>query len=260
MRCPSASEINPSQKLIVGNWKMNGLRADARQRVADVVTAMTADTEVAYAAVLCPPATLLGFVRQALDDLYICGEAVITVGAQDCHAASSGAFTGDIAALMLADMGCSHVILGHSERRQGHAEQSAQIAAKAAAAQAAGLVAIICVGETENERSAGRHFDVVAAQVAASLPQGYTADNTVVAYEPVWAIGTGKTATNDDIAAMHARIRGLVGQGVRILYGGSVKPAQAAEILHTPNVDGVLVGGASLVAQDFIAIARAAAL
>ncbi len=259
MRCPSASEIKPVHKLIVGNWKMNGLRADAKTRVADLVKAMTADTDVKYATVLCPPATLLGDVRQALNDFYLCGEVVMTVGAQDCSAAASGAYTGDIAAPMLADIGCSHVILGHSERRQGHKETDAQVAAKAVAAHGAGLVTIICVGETETERSEGRHFDVVASQIKGSLPNCATVENTVIAYEPVWAIGTGKTATNEDVAAMHAHIRALAGAGMRILYGGSVKPSNAKDILHTPNVDGVLVGGASLVADDFIAIARASA-
>lgn len=257
MRCPPASEIKPSHKLIVGNWKMNGLRADAKGRVADLVRAMTADTNVKYAAVLCPPATLLAEVRQALSDFYLCGEVVMTVGAQDCHSAVSGAYTGDISAAMLADIGCSHVILGHSERRQGHGETDVQVAAKATAAHAAGLVTIICVGETESQRSSGQHFDVVADQIKGSLPDCATVENTVIAYEPVWAIGTGKTATNDDVAAMHAHIRKLAGEGMRILYGGSVKAGNARDILHTPNVDGVLVGGASLVADDFIAIARA---
>ncbi len=259
MRCPPASQITPAQKLIVGNWKMNGLKADARSRVEALVKAMTADTQVAYAAVLCPPATLIGHVRQALEDFYLCGEAVIAVGGQDCHSAASGAYTGDIAAAMLADLGCSHVILGHSERRQGHGENDATVNAKAVAAHAAGLVTIICVGETETERAEGRHLDVVAAQIKGSLPACATVDNTVVAYEPVWAIGTGKTATNQDVAAMHAHIRSLVGAGMRLLYGGSVKPSNAGEILNTPDVDGVLVGGASLVADDFVAIARAAA-
>lgn len=259
MRCPPASEIKPHHKLIVGNWKMNGLKADARARLADLIAAMTADTDVKYAAVLCPPATLLGYVRQAMDDLYICGEVVMTVGAQDCHSAQSGAYTGDVSAAMLADIGCSHVILGHSERRQGHAEKDAQVSAKAVAAHQAGLVTIICVGETEAERGAGTQLDVVTSQIKGSLPACATPENTVIAYEPLWAIGTGKTATNDDVAAMHAHIRAIVGSGMRILYGGSVKAANARDILHTPNVDGVLVGGASLVADDFVAIARASA-
>lgn len=259
MQCPSASQIAPNHKLIVGNWKMNGLKVDAKSRVSDLVKAMTADVGVAYAAVLCPPTTLLGYVRQVLDDTYLCGEVVMTVGAQDCHSATSGAYTGDISAPMLADIGCSHVIVGHSERRQGHGESDAVVQAKAAAAHAAGLIAIICVGETEVERGQGKHLDVVAAQIKGSMPQGSTPQNTVIAYEPVWAIGTGKTATNDDVAAMHAHIRSLVGAGVRILYGGSVKPANAHDILHIPDVDGVLVGGASLVADDFTAIARASA-
>ncbi len=245
-------------KLIVGNWKMNGLKADARLRLGEIVTPVSADIDVAYSIVLCPPATLLGYVRQALDDLYICGEATISVGAQDCHAESHGAFTGDIAPRMLTDMGCTHVIVGHSERRHGHGETDAQVAAKAQAAHQAGLITIICLGETESERTAGHHFDVVSRQIKGSLPSGVTPANTVVAYEPVWAIGTGKTATADDVREMHAHIRQQCGEGMTILYGGSVKPGNAAEILSTPNVDGVLVGGASLVAADFVAIARAA--
>lgn len=260
MRCPPASEIKPRHKLIVGNWKMNGLQADGKSRVAALVRAMTADTDVGYAAVLCPPATLLGYLRQVLDDSYLCGEVVMALGAQDCHAQAAGAYTGDISAPMLADIGCSHVIVGHSERRHGHGESDAVVAAKAGAAHAAGLVALICVGETETERGQGRHFDVVAAQIAASMPPSATPDNTVIAYEPVWAIGTGKTATNEDVAAMHAHIRSLVGAGMRILYGGSVKPANARDILHLAHVDGVLVGGASLVVDDFVAIARASSV
>ena len=197
-------------------------------------------------------------VRQTVEDVYLCGEAVISVGGQDCSAETAGAYTGDISAPMLADAGASYVILGHSERRQGHGETDAMVAAKATAAHAAGLVAIICVGETEAEREAGKQLDVVAAQVKGSLPPGAKPENTVIAYEPIWAIGTGKTATAEDVRAMHAHLRALAGEGMRLLYGGSVKPANAGEILHTDNVDGVLVGGASLVAADFVAIARAA--
>jgi triosephosphate isomerase len=246
-------------KLIVGNWKMNGLKADARSRIGDIVGPVSADVGVKYSLVLCPPATLLDYSRQALDDLYVCGEATISLGAQDCHAEANGAFTGDIAPRMLTDCGCRYVILGHSERRQGHGETDAQVAAKAKAAHQAGLITIVCVGETEAERAASRHFDVVARQVKAALPDCATVENTVIAYEPVWAIGTGKTATAEDVRAMHAHLRELAGGGMKLLYGGSVKPANAAEILSTENVDGVLVGGASLVAADFVAIARASA-
>lgn len=257
MSRPENAATAAGKKLIVGNWKMNGLKSEGHARVAALVKEFSADVDVRYAVVLCPPTTLLSHLRQSLDDLYICGEALITLGAQDCHAEANGAYTGDVSARMLTDAGATHVILGHSERRQGHGENSAQVAAKARAAHQAGLITIICVGETEAERTAGRHLDVVAEQVRASLPDCATVSNTVVAYEPVWAIGTGKTATAADVAEMHRHLRGLAGEGMALLYGGSVKPANAAEILATPNVDGVLVGGASLVAEDFVAIARA---
>lgn len=257
MKPSCTAKPKAGQKLIVGNWKMNGLKNDALARISAIVKDLSADTDVDYMAVLCPPATLLATARQHVEDVYLCGEAVIAIGGQDCHTAESGACTGDISAPMLADAGCSYVIVGHSERRQGHGETDALVAAKARAAHAAGLVAIICVGETEAERNDGRHFDVVAAQARASMPEGATPENTVIAYEPIWAIGTGKTATAEDVRAMHAHLRGVAGAGMRLLYGGSVKPANAAEILATENVDGVLVGGASLAAADFVAIARA---
>jgi triosephosphate isomerase len=184
----------------------------------------------------------------------------VALGAQDCHGSVSGAHTGDVSASMLADAGCTYVIVGHSERRHDHGETDATVKAKATAAQAAGLVAIICVGETEAERNADRHLAVVERQVLASIPDDATAADTVVAYEPVWAIGTGRTATVADIAAMHAHIRALLarrlasGADVRILYGGSVKPGNATEIMAVADVDGALVGGASLKAEDFRAI------
>jgi triosephosphate isomerase len=188
----------------------------------------------------------------------------VAVGAQDCHAKASGAHTGDVSAAMLKDAGATAVILGHSERRTDHGETDGQVRAKAEAALAAGLAPIVCVGETWPEREAGRHEAVVAAQLAASLPEGF-AGTGVVAYEPVWAIGSGRTPTEADIAAMHAMIRrvlaerfGALGGRVLILYGGSVKPANAAAILALPEVGGALVGGASLVAEDFLAIAAAA--
>ena len=186
----------------------------------------------------------------------------VAVGGQDCHAATHGAHTGDIAAPMLRDAGATHVILGHSERRQNHAETDAQIRAKTEAALAAGLVPIVCVGETDAERSAGRQDAVVAGQLAGSLPDGFRG---IVAYEPVWAIGTGKTATDADVAAMHAHIRAELvrrfaeaGRTTPILYGGSVRGANAPGLLAVPEVGGALVGGASLKAEDFLAIARAA--
>jgi triosephosphate isomerase len=188
----------------------------------------------------------------------------VAIGAQDCHAEPSGAFTGDISAEMLKDSGAVAVIVGHSERRAGHGESDAGVRAKAMAAHRAGLVAIVCVGETRAERDAGRALPVVDGQLAASLPDDAAAGNLVVAYEPVWAIGTGLTPTPDDVAEMHGAIRrhltrrfGREGEGMRILYGGSVKPSNAAELMAVANVDGALVGGASLKAGDFLAIAQA---
>ncbi len=209
---------------------------------------------------LCPPATILSEAARRLS-----GSAV-AVGGQDCHADRSGAHTGDISAAMLADAGATAVILGHSERRTDHGETDALVRAKAEAARAAGLTAIICIGETLAERDADRTLDVVGTQLAGSVPDGATAANTVIAYEPVWAIGTGRTPTLPQIAEVHAVLRkaltgrfGAEGQGMRILYGGSVKPANAAEIFGLPDVDGALVGGASLKAADFGAIIAALA-
>jgi triosephosphate isomerase len=206
---------------------------------------------------LCPPATLIGEVGKALEG------STVALGAQDCHEAAKGAHTGDIAAPMLADLGCSYVIVGHSERRAGHGETDARVASKARAAQAAGLSAIVCIGESEAEREAGRAAAIVAGQLAASLPDGTTAANTVIAYEPVWAIGTGRTPSEADIAEMHARIRADLsrriadGEMLRILYGGSVNAANAAQILAIANVNGALVGGASLSVDAFWTICRA---
>lgn len=236
-------------KLIAGNWKMNGLAQDCVERIKALDAGIQDNS--GFDMVICPPATLLAHA------LALTTNSSIVVGGQDCHAQDSGAFTGDIAASMLADLGCKYVIVGHSERRQYHAETSVQVAEKAKAAQAAGLIPIICVGETDAQRTAGVQNDVVAEQLAQSIPVGANADNAVIAYEPVWAIGTGKTASAQDVADMHAFIRAKVGQGMRILYGGSVKAANAREILHTPNVDGVLVGGASLKADEFLSIAKA---
>jgi triosephosphate isomerase len=205
---------------------------------------------------LCPPATVLADVVRAL------AGSAIAVGAQDCHHAASGAFTGDISAGMVADLGCRGVILGHSERRQGHHETSLQVRAKVLAAAGAGLLPIVCVGETKEERDAGAAQALVCAQVAESVPDTFAG---VLAYEPIWAIGTGVTASADDVAEMHAAIRGALlgrlgpaGRVVRILYGGSVKPDNAAALLAVPEVGGALVGGASLVAADFLHIARCA--
>ncbi len=243
--------------LIAGNWKMHCRRADGLALATSLASLVGAKADPRFDLLLCPPATIVGPVADG-----VAGSAVF-VGGQDCHADPQGAHTGDIAAEMLADLGASHVIVGHSERRTNHAETSAQVRGKAGAALRAGLTAIVCVGETEAQRDAGQAEAVVAEQLAGSIPAGATAANLVVAYEPVWAIGTGRTPTIADIAAMHAMIRacltGLVADpdGVRILYGGSVKPSNAAEILAVADVDGALVGGASLKADDFWAIAQA---
>lgn len=243
------------RKLIAGNWKMNGLRADGVALAAALADRLRAAGTVGFDLLVCPPATLVWPVGQAL-----AGSAV-ALGGQDCHPKEKGAHTGDISAAMLVDAGCRHVIVGHSERRQDHRESDALIAAKAEAAHRAGLIAIICVGETEAERDAGQARDVVGRQLAGSIPPGAHAGNAVIAYEPVWAIGTGRSATVADVADMHAFIRAdlsgrLASAGaVRILYGGSVKPGNAGELMAVPDVDGALVGGASLVVEDFWAIA-----
>jgi triosephosphate isomerase len=207
---------------------------------------------------VCPPATLIAAFAAAARG------SRVRIGAQDCHTAAGGAFTGDLSAEMLKDAGASAVIVGHSERRSGHGESDAEICAKALAARRAGLSAIVCVGETRADRDGGRALPVVSAQLDGSLPDGATGDNLVVAYEPVWAIGTGLTPTPGDVAEMHAFLRqrlgtrfGAAGHGIRILYGGSVKPSNAAELLQVAEVDGALVGGASLHADDFLAIAGA---
>lgn len=242
------SDIRP---LVAGNWKMNGLRAalDEARAVAVAVAAKQPAADV----MICPPATLVASMVGAV------GEA-IAVGGQDCHANETGAHTGDISAEMLADAGAGAVIVGHSERRADHGELSRDVAAKAAAAHRAGLLAIICVGETAGERAAGLTLQVVERQLAGSLPEGVTAANTVIAYEPVWAIGTGLTPTTEDVGQVHTALRGAMvaklddGGGVRLLYGGSVKPGNAAELMGIDNVDGALVGGASLTAKDFLGI------
>lgn len=199
---------------------------------------------------VCPPYPYLAPVQTELS-------MAVSLGAQDCSPfEGQGAYTGDISAAMLKDLNCEYVILGHSERREYYAESNLMVQQKATIANEAGLKAIICVGETENQREAGEHLDIVEQQLAGSLPANGTADNMVVAYEPVWAIGTGKVATIDDITEMHAHIRGLIPAGVRILYGGSVKPANAKEIFAVENVNGALIGGASLKADDFIGIAK----
>ncbi|WP_343082403.1 triose-phosphate isomerase [Ostreiculturibacter nitratireducens] len=242
------------RKLAAGNWKMNGTRASLGEIKALIESCPDPHCDV----LICPPATLLVWMDEAI------GQAAIRTGGQDCHAEVSGAHTGDISAAMLADAGATHVILGHSERRTDHGETDEQVRAKTLAAHAAGLAAIVCVGETEAERDAGRTLDVIGGQLAGSLPDSARGADTVIAYEPVWAIGTGRTPTNDQIAEVHDFLRaqlakrfGAEGEAFRLLYGGSVKPSNAAEIFAISNVDGALVGGASLKAQDFSSIIKA---
>lgn len=243
----------PPRKLAAGNWKMNGTLAS----LAEVETLMH-DCATARAEILvCPPATLL---RPMVDRV---GQGIIAVGGQDCHASDAGAHTGDISAEQLRDAGASHVILGHSERRADHGETDADVAAKARAAHRAGLVSVICLGETEAQRDADETLGVIARQLAGSVPDCATAANTVIAYEPVWAIGTGRTPTTEQIAEVHAAMRAALvarfpdGADFRLLYGGSVKPSNAAEIFAIAEVDGALVGGASLKAADFAPIVAA---
>jgi triosephosphate isomerase len=250
--------VDRPRPLVAGNWKMNGLRASA-EVLRSVQAGYTPGLKARVELLVCPPATLVhAFAREAVGSR-------IAIGGQDCHAKESGAFTGDISAEMLADAGAAYVIVGHSERRQYHAEKDADVCAKAVAAHRAGLTAIVCVGETQAEREGGKTLAVVRRQLRGSIPVDCNSHNLVVAYEPVWAIGTGLTPTAADVAEVHALIRDelrrLVGKAeqgrVRILYGGSVKPSNAAELLAVENVNGALVGGASLVAADFLGIAGA---
>lgn len=239
--------------LIAGNWKMNGLREESLALGAALKARAAAGGERTCDILVCPPFTLLHDVGRAL-----CGSPIL-LGAQDCHEATGGAYTGDIAAAMLKDAGCSHVIVGHSERRQGHGESDAVVRRKASAALDAGLCVIVCVGETGAERDKGLTFDVVSRQLEASLPAGAAPANTVVAYEPVWAIGTGRTPLPSDVAAAHRQIGAVLARSLgaapfRILYGGSVKADNAAAILRIAEVNGALVGGASLKIEDFWAI------
>lgn len=244
-----------AKKLAAGNWKMNGLAASLAEIDALAAVADTADCGV----LLCPPATLIAQMTGKAKD------TAIAVGAQDCHAAESGAHTGDIAAEMLADAGAAYVILGHSERRADHGETDADIATKTKAAWRAGLTPIICLGETLAQREAGETLAVVGGQLAGSIPEGAGSKPLVVAYEPIWAIGTGKVPTLEEIAEVHDDLRkGLADRfgaefadSVPLLYGGSVKPGNAAEIFAVSNVDGALVGGASLKAADFSGIVTA---
>ncbi|OWY16962.1 triose-phosphate isomerase [Thioclava sp. JM3] len=241
------------KKLAAGNWKMNGLKSN----LSEVKSLVEAHPSSACDVLLCPPATLIGAMTEAAG-------GKLAVGGQDCHMNESGAHTGDISAQMIADAGGSHVIVGHSERRADHHESDLIVRAKAEAAIAAGLIAVICVGETEAQRDGEQTLDVIGEQLAGSVPDGATAANCVIAYEPVWAIGTGRTPTLDQIAEVHDFMRNTLiarfadaGNGMRLLYGGSVKPGNAEEIFATSNVDGALVGGASLKASDFGAIIAA---
>jgi triosephosphate isomerase len=248
--------------LIAGNWKMNGLMASLAEldRIVAGAPAVTPKTDL----LVCPPATLIAACAARV------AASPVAIGGQDCHAEAAGAFTGDISAEMLKDAGARAVIVGHSERRTLHKESDADVRAKALAAWRAGLTAVVCVGESRDERQAGKALDVVGGQIAGSLPDAVTAkahvvaQTLVLAYEPVWAIGSGLTPTPADVAEVHGFIRarlvarfGAAGEGVRILYGGSVKPSNARELMGVADVDGALVGGASLKADEFLAIAGA---
>ncbi len=247
-------------RLIAGNWKMNGDKSMAMDLIAGIKAHGAPSSDAGGVELLiCPPFPLLGLAAEALS-----GSAV-GLGAQSCHANASGAHTGDVSAEMLGDIGCQYVIVGHSERRADHGETDAEVRAQTEAAHRAGLRAIVCVGETEAERDAGRALEIVTGQVAASVPDAANPGNTVIAYEPVWAIGTGRTPTPEDAQEVHAAIRlslsqrfgATAGDMFRILYGGSMKPGNAASLLSLADVDGGLIGGASLNAEDFLAIANA---
>jgi len=241
--------------LIAGNWKMNGLKASSAE--FEAMLAGAPDVAVKADLLVCPPATLIAaFAEKAR------GSKTLAIGAQDCHPKASGAHTGDLSAEMLADAGASAIIIGHSERRADHGESDMLVRQKTEAAWRAGLTAIVCIGETQQQRDAGQALDVCRGQLDGSLPDQARADNLVVAYEPVWAIGTGLTPTVGDVQQIHEFIRDFLvarfneeGERTRILYGGSVKPSNAAELMAVANVNGALVGGASLKAADFLAIA-----
>jgi triosephosphate isomerase len=244
-----------SRALVAGNWKMNGTTPALKE--VRLLAGMLKGVRLSCDVVLCPPATLIERIRVVIKG------SRIKLGGQDCHWEPSGPHTGDISAEMFKDASCSGVIVGHSERRTNHGETDELVRKKAAAAHRAGLFAIICIGETLDERKAGQTLDRVASQLKGSIPTGASAGNTVIAYEPVWAIGTGLTPTTEQVAEVHSFIRkhldGLIANSdaVRILYGGSVKPANAAELMAAANVNGALVGGASLKAADFIGIIKA---
>lgn len=244
------------KKLIAGNWKMNCLTAEGTE-LAKAVAAKVKAEKFDCDFLICPPFTLLGAVKKCLRG------SKIALGAQDVHFAEKGAHTGDISPLMLTDLGCGWTLIGHSERRVDHFESNELIKQKAVAAHKAGLNTVICIGETDKEREAGKTIKVCQDEINGSVPEDATAKNTVIAYEPIWAIGTGKTPTASDVEEVHAAIRAALAKKLgkatagkmRILYGGSVKPNNAAELLKLPDVDGALIGGASLKADDFVAIA-----
>lgn len=247
------------KKLIAGNWKMNGQLADSTNLAKEIVTGFKAwgkKPECEF--LVCPPFTMLTTVRKALRG------AKVALGAQDCHWEAKGAHTGDVSPSMLTDVGCSFVIVGHSERRADHGESNEIVCKKAAAARMAGLKSVICIGETLAQYESGKTLEVCTNQIMGSVPDEATASDTVIAYEPVWAIGTGKTPTAEEVEATHAVIRKVLSKKLgraqankmRILYGGSVKPSNAKELLNLPDVDGALIGGASLKAEDFLAIAK----
>ncbi len=242
--------------LIAGNWKMNGTK-DTIKVLQEIAHGFTGGLDAETEALICPPATLLAKASEIL------AATPVRTGSQDCHAEANGAHTGDVSAEMLKDAGATHVIVGHSERRTDHGETDAVVQAKAEAAWRAGIIAIICIGETKAEREAGATLKILSRQIDGSVPSSATAANTVIAYEPVWAIGTGLTPTIADVTEAHAHIRaelkhkiGAQCEKMRILYGGSVKPSNAAELLGVKNVDGALVGGASLKSADFLGIAE----
>jgi len=246
--------------LIAGNWKMNGLAADAKALATGLANKLKAAGDVGFEMLVCPSAILIPIVAQAI------AGSDMQLGGQDNHANAKGAHTGDTAAVQLKDAGCGYAIVGHSERRTDHAETDAVVKAKAAAAQANGLVAVVCIGETEAQRDAEQTLAVNGAQIAGSVPDGSTAANTVIAYEPVWAIGTGRTPTSAEVQDVHAFIRAELAKKIgqeeadktRILYGGSMNPGNAKELLALADVDGGLIGGASLKVDDFWAVAQSA--
>jgi triosephosphate isomerase len=248
--------MSARKKLVAGNWKMNGNKASLAE-IRDMIVAAANLPESVQLAV-CPPATLAGLAAEVLKG------SGVALGGQDCHAEPKGAFTGDLSAEMWADLGATYVIVGHSERRHFHGETDAMVAAKAAAAIRAGLQPIICLGESQDERKAGRELEVVARQLAGSVPDSAAGAAFVVAYEPIWAIGSGLTPTIPQVGEVHAALRaglrqrfGDAGESARLLYGGSVKPDNARDLMHVADVDGALVGGASLKSKDFLAIAEA---